>query len=92
MKLTMPPETENKFAELYKLCEQHPNYLPLPAVASFLGANAEGLRCSIEQGRCPFGIGWQKDIRGNKAFKIPTGTFWLWYTQGAGYRDAQRIW
>ena len=26
--------------------------------------------------------GWQKQAGGNRAFKIPTVTFWLWYTAG----------
>ena len=47
--------------------------------AAFLGMDADSLRASIEHGGCPFGLGWQKDIRGNRAFKIPTATFYLWY-------------
>lgn len=87
MTLRMPPGSEAKIEELYHICEENPEYIPLPVVAKFMGANAEGLRYSIEQGKCKFGISWQKTARGNKAFKIPTPTFWLWYTQGHGYKN-----
>ena len=80
-----------KLQELNDLVEAHQDYIPLTVASKFLGVNAEGLRTSIEHGHCPFGICWQKTIRdkrgihqGTRAFKIPTVTFYLWYTQGAG--------
>ena len=85
--LVIPGPVADKLNELYELIEKYPLYIPLPTVATFLGADADGLRSCIEKGQCPFGIGWQKDIRGYKAFKIPTVTFYLWYTQGVGYRQ-----
>lgn len=85
--LLVPKPVVDKLNELYALVEKYPLYIPLPTVATFLGADADGLRSCIEKGQCPFGIGWQKDIRGYKAFKIPTVTFYLWYTQGVGYRQ-----
>jgi hypothetical protein len=80
LNLAVPKPVEDKLEALCALVEKHPDYLPLPEVAAFLGANAEGLRASIEQGRAPFGISWQKTARGNKAFKIPSTRFFLWYT------------
>ena len=49
-------------------------------------ANAltESLKAAVEQGKCPFAYSWQKDIRGYRAFKIPTVTFYLWYTNCHG--------
>ena len=82
---TIPTPIKQKVAELEDLVEKHPCYLPLTEVAAFLGANAEGLRSCIESGKCPFGIAWQKTIRGNKAFKIPTATFYFWYMNFRGY-------
>ena len=37
-------------------------------------------------GKCPFGLSWQKNIHGNRGYKIPTVTFLLWYTAGQGLR------
>lgn len=92
--ITLPAPAEKKLIELNQLVTEHPEYIPLPNVAAFLGANAEGLRCCIERGQCPFGIMWQKDVKhgkstlpGNKAFKIPSVTFYLWYTHGVGYKN-----
>lgn len=81
MNWTIPKSVRDSTEELKALTEKYPIYLPLPVVAKFMGMNAEGLRCAIEQGRAPFGISWQKDAHGNKAFKIPTVTFFYWYTQ-----------
>jgi hypothetical protein len=85
--ITIPKSITESITALNALVEQHPQYLPLPEVAKFIGANANGLRNSIEKGQCPFGLQWQKSLNGNKAFKIPTVTFYLWYTQGVGYRN-----
>lgn len=79
---SLPQPIIKKLKELERIIEENPSYIPLPVVASFLGANAEGLRACIEAGNCPFGICWRKNVRGNKAFKIPTLTFFMWYTRG----------
>lgn len=86
-RLSIPLPVEKKLDELYRLIEEHPLSIPLPRLAEFLGADAPGLRNSIDKGQCPFGLGWQKSIRGYKAYKIPTVPFYLWYTQGVGFRD-----
>ena len=85
--LEMPKPIEDKLEQLNVLVNEHPLFIPLPATATFLGMDAEGLRSSIEKGQCPFGLGWQKNLRGNKAFKIPTVPFYLWYTQGVGFKN-----
>ena len=86
-KLTVPQAIFDRADDVNKLVEAHPRFLPLPEVAQLLGVNAEGLRRSIETGQCPFGVSWQKRIDGNRAFKIPTLTFYLWYTQGGPFRE-----
>lgn len=81
--MKIPKNVLDKLDELNRLCETYPEYIPLPKVAAFLGANAEGLRFGIENGTCPFGVMWQKTITGNKAFKIPTAKFYFWYAGDA---------
>ena len=78
----IPAPITEKLEELYRLVEANPISLPLTEVADFLGMNPDSLRCSIEQNRCPFGLEWQRTIHGNRAFKIPTVPFFMWYTQG----------
>ena len=46
----------------------------------------ESLRAYLEHGSCPFGLGWLKKNAHNRAFYIPTLTFYLWVTQAAGFR------
>lgn len=87
--LSMPAVLENQFEKLNELVSEYPEFIPVPVLAKFLHANAEGLRYSMENGQCPFGLAWQKSIRGNKAFKVPSLTFYLWYTQCAGVRFRQ---
>lgn len=70
--LKLPEESEAEVRELRELCNQRPVYIPLPKAAAFFETDAESLRCSIEQGKCPFGISWYKDSKGNRAFKIPS--------------------
>ena len=84
--LAIPKPIKNKLEELNQLVEENPISIPLTKTAAFLGMDADSLRASIEHGGCPFGLGWQKDIRGNRAFKLPTATFYLWYTQGGPFR------
>ena len=82
----LPTSIVAQIDALNTLVEAHPQYIPVPVVAKFLGMNPDGLRHCIEAGQCPFGIAWQKTIRGNKAFKIPTLTFYLWVTQCCAFR------
>ena len=64
--------------ELREILREYPCYIPLSVVAKFLNMKPEGLRACIKQGRCPFGLGYEVDDK--NAFKIPTETFYLWYT------------
>lgn len=102
--VVLPKVINDRIDELNDLVDKHPQYIPLPEAAKFLGVNPEGLRYGIEQGTIDFGICWAKpkrykkgkkqvivtlDENGNRAFKIPTLTFYLWITRGetlkAGY-------
>lgn len=79
----VPQPILNKMEELNHLIETYPDYIPLPKCASFLGMDDDGLRRAIETGQCSFGLGWQRSNAANRAFKIPSFTFYLWFSQGA---------
>lgn len=79
-----PEFIQSNIAELTALCEKFPISLPTEKVAAFLHTDAESLKAAVEQGKCPFAYSWQKDVRGYRAFKIPTVTFYLWYTNCHG--------
>lgn len=85
--MTTPKPVMDKLTELNQLCEKFPLKIPLIDCASFLGMEAESLRACLERGSCPFGLGWIKKNAHNRAFYIPTPTFYLWYTQCAGFRE-----
>lgn len=72
----------NKLQRLSALVRQYPDYIPIDQAAGFLNTDAESLRTAIDQGKCPFGYSWRRDDRGYRAFKIPSTTFYLWYTAG----------
>ena len=80
--VTIPTVLQDRVTELNQLIQEHPQDIPLPEVAKFLNVDKEGLRRSIETGKCPFGISWQKTLNGNRAFKIPSLTFYLWVMAG----------
>lgn len=69
----------NSMAELSRLVETYPLYIPVLAAAEVLHIKPEALRASIEQGRCPFGFCWQLGDR--MAYKLPTLTFVRWLTK-----------
>lgn len=85
--LKIPNTVERKLDDLIQICEKYPDKIPLPDCAHFMGINTESLRASIETGTCPFGIGWLKKNANCRAFYIPTTTFYLWYTQSAGFKQ-----
>lgn len=85
-KLAIPGPVADKLAALDLLVERNPVSIPATEAAEFLEMDPACLRSSIEKGSCPFGIAWQKEGRGYRGFKIPTVPFYLWYTQGVGYR------
>ncbi len=80
--LKMPAPVSGKLCELEKLVEENPITIPLNLCAEFLGMAADSLRRSIELGKCPFAIGWTSPGGSYRGSKIPTVTFWLWYTAG----------
>jgi len=80
--MTIPKPIVDKLNELDKLVTRNPQFIPLIECASFLGAKSDGLRASIENNQCTFGISWKCMGAANRAFKIPTVTFYMWYTQG----------
>ena len=82
--MELPQEIKDRLSELNELVKKHPQYIPVTEAAKYIGANKEGLREMIFKGQCPFGIAWQKDIRGNRVFKIPTLKFYMWFTNNAG--------
>lgn len=66
--------------KLSDLCQKHPYFIPVDTAAAFLHVKPEGLRASIDQGRCPFGFSWTLGSR--SGYKIPTITFFAWLTKG----------
>lgn len=82
-----PPVITDQLHKLHGLCEKYPLKIPLAECASFLGMDGESLRACIERGSCPFGLGWLKKNASNRAFYIPTLTFYLWVTQSNGYME-----
>lgn len=80
--MSLPEPIIKKLTELEQIVNKHQIYIPLTVVAEFLGMEDDNLRASIEQNRCPFGLEWRQTIKGNRAFKIPTVPFYMWYTQG----------
>lgn len=74
--------------ELIVLCEQNPRFIPIEAVAEYMGMDKDCLRESIDQGKCRFGIGGKNGLRGNRFAKIPTLAFWNWVTMGQNLEEA----
>ena len=85
--LQIPAPVVERLTALNDLVAQHPLYIPVTALAEFLSMDPASLRSSIDTGNCPFALGWQKDIKGYKAYKVPTVPFYLWYTQGVGFKN-----
>ncbi|MEE0389528.1 MAG: hypothetical protein UDM04_06105 [Agathobaculum sp.] len=89
--MTVPTTITTKLDELEQLCEKYPSKIPIEECAAFLGMAGESLRACLEHGSCPFGLGWLKKNAHNRAFYIPTLTFYLWVTQSAGFREGVRV-
>jgi len=82
----IPISIINTHNKLVALCDEYPIDMPLKEAAEFLGMETEGLRSSIDQGRCQFGLCVQKKIHGNRAFKVNTYAFFNWLTNGAIFK------
>ena len=89
--MTTPTIITAKLAELEQLCEKYPSKIPVEECAAFLGMAPASLRASVEHGNCPFGLGWLKKNSMNRAFFVPTLTFYLWVTQGSGFRGDENV-
>lgn len=76
----IPKPIEENMAKLNELVEKYPLNLPLPVVAEFMATDADCLRAALDAGTCPFGYGWKRVGASVRAYKIPTTTFWFWYT------------
>ena len=74
-------QMEQRMEELSGLITAYPLYIPIHKAAEFLHMKEDGLRASIEQGNCLFGLCWRTGER--MAYKIPTVTFVRWYAKGA---------
>lgn len=75
--LTPPSCVADRLKELAEICEANPVQIPLPVAAKFLGVESPSLRAAIMDGSCPFGFGWRRTARGNRAFCIPTHLFYI---------------
>ena len=80
--LVIPKAIVDRVAELNALATDYPETIPVPVAARFLRMGPDSLRLAIELGTAPFGISWQKTIKGNRSFVIPTLPFYIWATQG----------
>lgn len=80
MRIKMPDRVAEKLDELDELCEKYPDKIPVNAAAKFLCMDANVLRRSIDQCKCPFAIGCDNGPLGNRYSHIPTATFYFWYT------------
>ena len=67
---------QHSMSAVSDLVEAYPYCIPVLAVAEILHVKPEGLRASIEQGRCPFGFCWKLGDR--MAYKVPTMAFCYW--------------
>lgn len=72
-----PSCVTDRLKELAEICEANPVQIPLPVAAKFLGVESPSLRAAIMDGSCPFGFGWRRTTRGNRAFCIPTHLFYI---------------
>ena len=76
----LPEIIKSKLTELDSLIDKYPNSIPVSAVAKFMGMDDDVLRTTIIRGTCPFGVGGKQLGASRMGCKIPTVTFFLWYT------------
>lgn len=79
MNINMPIPVKEKIAELENLVAEYPFKIPVNAAAKFLNMDADCLRRSIDQAKCPFAIGCDNGKYGNRYAHIPTAAFYFWY-------------
>lgn len=69
--------------KLVNIYREYPKKIPLKVVAELIGINEEGIKATVQSGKCPFGLGYQLKAKGNRVTVIPTLTFLMWYTNNA---------
>lgn len=79
MQLKLPLPILVKLDELERLVEQYPLKIPTKEAANFLEMDYQCLIRAIDQGKVPFGIGWDNGQYSNRHTHIPTAPFYFWY-------------
>lgn len=84
MQIKLPQCIQEQLEQLDALCKKYPRKIPTSECAAFLQINVESLKGCIENRTCPFALGWLKKNANNRAFFIPTATFYFWFMQTNG--------
>jgi len=97
MFFSIPKPIQERHEALDELVSTYPDYIPVLDLAKFLNTNPEGVRAWIESGKCPFAFSWNRELPtintrgktvgshvGRTGYKVPTYTFFMWYTYGIG--------
>jgi hypothetical protein len=84
--IATPPEVTGKIAELNQIVKENPLSIPISILSKFLDCDDDGVRAYLQNSPYPFGMAWQKHGKANRAFKVPTAKFYLWYTNGIVFR------
>lgn len=77
-----PQVVQDKIGQLNDLVNKYPDAIPLQEVANFLGLDGRSLRSYLQSNPFAFGMSWIKPGAENRAFRIPTTKFYLWYRNG----------
>lgn len=77
-----PQAVSDKIDQLNDLATKYPEAIPLPEAAEFLGMDGRSLRSYLQSNPFAFGMSWLKPGAENRAFRIPTAKFYLWYRNG----------
>ena len=85
--ISTPAQVTGKISELNQITKDYPLSIPISVIAKFLDCDGSSVRAYLGSSPCPFGMAWQKSGKANRAFKIPTAKFYLWYTNGIIFRE-----
>ncbi len=72
----------DKLEQLNEIVSKYPDAIPLSVAAGFLGMDGRSLRSYLQSNPFAFGMSWLKSGAENRAFKIPSVKFYLWYRNG----------
>lgn len=78
--MNIPEPIQGKLTELDKIVREYPLKIPTQIVSKFLGIDYNCLIRALEQGKVPFGFGWNNGLYKNRGTYIPTAVFYFWYT------------